>query len=323
MEVEKPARKLLDQVRESMRLKHYALSTEEAYVSWIKRFILFHHKRHPKDMGVLEIEAFLTYLATDQHVAASTQNQALNALLFLYRRVLQLNLDNSIEAIRAKRSTYLPTVLTKDETLRVIGAMSGIHQLQAKLLYGCGLRLMECLRLRVKDIDFEQGQIIVRDGKGMKDRVTMLPDSLRVPLQEQLRRAKIIHEQDLAEGHGQVDLPFALDRKYPNANCEWGWQYVFPADKLSTDPRTGRLGRHHRHESRLQRAVKQAARQAGINKRVGCHTFRHCFATHLLENNYDIRTVQELLGHKDIKTTMIYTHVLNRGGLAVRSPLDI
>jgi len=318
----RPKKKLLDQVREAIRRKHYSIRTEEAYVSWIKRYILFHNKRHPKEMGSAEIQAYLTYLAMEQNVAASTQNQALSALLFLYREVLGKELEFPINALRAKRPKRLPTVLTKEEALRVIGCLSGTYQLMAKLLYGSGLRLMECVRLRVKDVDFAQHQIIVRDGKGQKDRVTMLPDSVVISLQEHLQRVKRLHEADLARGYGSVYLPSALGRKYPNADREWIWQYVFPSSRLSKDPRSGKVRRHHLSESSLQKAVREAARLAGINKRVTCHTFRHSFATHLLENGYDIRTVQELLGHKDVKTTMIYTHVLNRGGLAVRSPLD-
>jgi len=320
--MEKRPKKLLDQVRETIRLKHYSIRTEEAYVNWIKRYILFHNKRHPREMGRPEIEAFLTHLAVSENVAASTQNQALNALLFLYREVLQQDLDLPIHAVRAKRPKHLPTVLTREEVRRVLAQLSGTHRLMAQLLYGSGLRLMECVRLRVKDVDFAQHQIIVRDGKGMQDRVTMLPDSLVTPLQEHLQRVKRLHDEDLARGYGSVYLPFALERKYPNAHREWIWQYVFPSDRLSRDPRSGIVRRHHISESSLQKAVKQAGRLAGINKRVTCHTFRHSFATHLLESGYDIRTVQELLGHKDVKTTMIYTHVLQRGGLAVRSPLD-
>jgi integron integrase len=320
--MEQRPKKLLDQVREAIRVKHYSIRTEEAYVNWIKRYIFFHHKRHPREMGVAEIEAFLTHLAVDQHVAASTQNQALHALLFLYREVLKIDLERPVDAVRAKRPKRLPTVLTKAEVRQVLESMSGTHQLMAKLLYGSGLRLMECLRLRVKDLDFAQRQIIVRNGKGHKDRVTMLPESLIPDLQRHLHHVKLIHEEDLAKGYGSVYLPDALERKYPNANREWLWQYVFPATQLSKDPRSGEMRRHHLHESSLQKAVRQAARLAGIPKRVTCHTFRHSFATHLLEDGYDIRTVQELLGHEDVKTTMIYTHVLNRGGLAVRSPLD-
>jgi integron integrase len=318
----KPPKKLLDQVRDALRLKHYSIHTEESYLAWIKRYILFHHKRHPQDMGGPEIEAFLTYLAVQENIAASTQNQALSAILFLYREVLRQELDFPIEAIRAKKPKRLPVVLTKEETVRVIRHLSGIHQLMVKLLYGSGLRLMECVRLRVKDVDFAQRQIIVRDGKGDKDRVTMLPESLIQPLQVHLQQVKTLHEDDLANGYGAVYLPFALERKYPNASREWGWQYVFSARSLSVDPRSGVTRRHHLDESSLQKAVKRAVQAAGIVKPASCHTFRHCFATHLLESGYDIRTVQELLGHKDVSTTMIYTHVLNRGGLAVRSPLD-
>jgi len=315
-------KKLLDRVREAIRLKHYSIRTEESYVSWIRRYILFHNKRHPLEMGVPEIQAFLTHLAVDRKVAASTQNQALSALLFLYREVLKKDLDGPIDALRASKPRRLPTVLTREEVRRVITQLSGTHQLMAKLLYGSGLRLTECLRLRVKDIDFAQRAIIVRDGKGQEDRVTILPDSVIAPLQEYLQRVKCLHEEDLAKGYGAVYLPFALKRKYPNAHREWIWQCAFPAAKLSNDPRSGVIRRHHIHESSLQKAVRETARRAGINKPVSCHTFRHSFATHLLEDGYDIRTVQELLGHKDVKTTMIYTHVLKRGGLAVRSPLD-
>ena len=317
-----PPRKLLDQVRDAMRLKHYSLRTEDTYVEWIRRYILFHQKRHPKDMGVADIEAFLTHLAVVDQVSASTQNQALSALLFLYRYVLNIKLDQPIHATRAKRPERLPVVMTRDETRRVISALAGQEQLMAQVLYGAGLRLMECVRLRVKDIDFTRRQIVVRAGKGDKDRVTMLPESLVQPLHNHLDRIELLHQHDLSTGRGTVYLPEALARKYPNANREWGWQYVFPADNLSTDPRTGLTRRHHFNERNLQRAVKQAVKLAGLTKPASCHTFRHSFATHLLENGYDIRTVQELLGHKDVRTTMIYTHVLNRGGLAVRSPLD-
>jgi integron integrase len=315
--------KLLDQVRLALRLKHYSRRTEEAYLDWIKRFILFHHKRHPKEMGLPEIEAFLTHLAVHENVAASTQNQAYSALLFLYRETLHQELDGPINALRARKSHRLPVVLTQAETRRLISVMSGQYRLMAQLLYGSGLRLIECLRLRVKDIDFDQRQVIVRSGKGNKDRVTMLPDSLIASLQRHLGQIKQLHQADLAAGYGQVYLPYALDRKYPNASREWGWQYVFPASNRSTDPLTGLVRRHHTDPSSLQKAVKQAARAASLTKPVSCHTLRHSFATHLLEAGYDIRTIQELLGHKDISTTMIYTHVIKRGGLAVRSPLDV
>jgi integron integrase len=327
--MEQRPKRLLDQVRDAVRLKHYSIRTEEAYINWVKRYIVFHNKRHPAEMGAPEIEAFLTHLAVKETVAASTQNQAFSALLFLYREVLHQDLG-PIDALRAKRPRRLPTVLTREETLRLIGCLSGTHQLMAKLLYGSGLRLMDCLRLRVKDLDFERRAIIVREGKGGQDRVTVLPDSLMPALQEHLQRVKALHDHDLAHGYGSVHLPDALARvylpfgdKYPNADREWGWQYVFPSSQLSRDPRSGVMRRHHMHESSLQKAVKEAARLAGITQPVGPHTLRHCFATHLLEAGYDIRTVQELLGHKDVKTTMIYTHVLKRGGLAVRSPLDV
>ncbi len=315
------SKKLLDRVRDAIRLKHYSIRTETAYVDWIRRYILFHDKRHPKDMGAPEVEAFLTHLAVHEHVAASTQNQAYSALLFLYREVLHQDLG-PINALRAQKPKRLPIVLTKDEVQRVLSHLSGTHQLMARLLYGSGLRLMECVRLRVKDLDFAQRAIIVRDGKGEKDRITILPESLIAPLQDHLQHVRRLHQEDLAQGYGAVYLPYALERKYPNASREWIWQYVFPSERLSVDPRSASVRRHHVDESGLQRAVREAARQAGIHKRVTCHTLRHSFATHLLQNGYDIRTVQELLGHKDVRTTMIYTHVLSRGGLAVRSPLD-
>ena len=321
--MQRQPKKLLDQVRHIIRLKHYSMSTEEAYISWIRRFILFHDKRHPKEMGVAEIEAFLTHLAVDQQVAASTQNQALHALLFLYQQVLHTTLDGPISPMRAKRSKHLPTVLTREEALNVIAHLSGTHQIIARILYGSGLRLMECLRLRVKDLDMSRCQIIVRDGKGMKDRITMLPEAVVPLLEEYLQRdPKHLYEEDIRNDVGFASLPFALDRKYPNAKREWLWQYIFPSSQLSINPRTGEIRRHHLHQSGPQKAIKAAAASAGIRRRVTCHVFRHSFATHLLESGYDIRTVQELLGHKNLKTTMIYTHVLNRGGLSVRSPLD-
>ncbi|MCB0212711.1 MAG: integron integrase [Anaerolineae bacterium] len=315
-------KKLLDRYRDKLRQKNYAYRTEQAYTNWVKRYILFHNKTHPQEMGAAHIEQFLTDLAVNHHVAASTQTQALSAILFLYRYVLNQELDFAIDAVRAKKPKRLPVVFSQTEARRVLDAMAGTPQLMAKLLYGSGLRLTECIRLRVKDIDFEQKQLFVRQGKGQVDRDTLLPDSLIEPLQKNLRRVKLIHQQDLAQGHGAVYLPYALARKYPNANTEWAWQYVFPAAHLSTDPHSGHIRRHHLHESVLQRAVKQAIKLAGIYKQASCHTFRHSFATHLLENGYDIRTVQELLGHKDVRTTMIYTHVLNQGPLGVRSPLD-
>jgi integron integrase len=322
MMIENPPTRLLDQIRQAIRRKHYSIRTEEAYVNWVKRFILFHHKRHPAQMGVPEIEAFLTDLAVNLKVAASTQNQALSALLFLYKEVLNQELVGNIQVERAKNPQRLPVVLSKDETRRLLGEMSGVHLLMARLLYGSGLRLMECVRLRVKDLDFEQHQTIVRDGKGEKDRATLLPDAIGADLQRHLRHVKLIHEDDLHEGFGKVYLPYALERKYPNASLEWGWQWVFPASKRSIDPRSGVERRHHMDESGLQKAVRSAAKKAGLVKPVGPHTLRHCFATHLLEAGYDIRTVQELLGHKDISTTMIYTYVLSRGPKGVRSPLD-
>jgi integron integrase len=314
--------RLLDRVRQVLRVKHYAIRTEEAYVGWIRRYVLFHQKRHPQEMGMPEVEAFLTDLAVHQRVAASTQNQALSALLFLYAEVLQQPLAGPLNPVRAKQPKRLPVVLTHTEVRRVLDALSGVQHLMGQLLYGSGLRLMECLRLRVKDLDFDQRQIVVRDGKGAKDRVTMLPDRLVTPLQDHLQHVKLVHERDCRNGYGAVYLPDALERKYPNAQREWIWQYVFPAESLSTDPRTQIVRRHHLDESGLQKAVRRAAQLADIQKHVTCHTFRHSFATHLLESGYDIRTVQELLGHADVKTTMIYTHVLNRGGRGVRSPLD-
>ena len=317
------AQKLLEQVRDRIQAKHFSIRTETAYVNWIKRFILFHDKRHPSDMGASEMNEFLTHLAKKERVAASTQNQALSAILFLYRDVLGKRIDGKISVIRAKTPQRLPTVFTKDEVKRVLSFLDGTPRLMASLLYGSGLRLMESIRLRVKDVDLEAGQLIVRDGKGAKDRATMLPLSLVQPLQQQLERAEVIHEKDLKDGFGRVYLPHALDRKYPNAAREWMWQYVFPAKKRSIDPRSGMERRHHVSEAVLQKAVKNAIREAGISKGGSCHTFRHSFATHLLENGYDIRTVQELLGHKDVRTTMVYTHVLNKGAAGVRSPLDI
>lgn len=314
--------KLLDQVRDVIRRKHFSLRTERTYCDWIRRFILYHRKRHPKEMGETEITEFLTHLARDGLVAASTQNQALSALLFLYREVLQRDIGWLDKVQRAKRPARLPVVLTHDEARGVFLNLHGRHRLMAGLLYGSGLRLMECVRLRVKDVDFGYLRITVREGKGGKDRVTMLPVKLAKALERELGKVRAQHQEDIERGLGQVYLPNAVARKYPQAVREWGWQYVFPSSRLSIDPRTGQRRRHHTDESVLQTAVKRAVRAAGITKAATCHTLRHSFATHLLENGYDIRTVQELLGHKDVSTTMIYTHVLNKPGLGVKSPLD-
>ncbi len=317
-----PKLKLLDQVSEVMRFKDYSLRTEGTYREWIKRYIFFHGKRHPREMGRAEVERFLSDLAVRRKVAASTQNQAFNALLFLYREVLHQELGQLGEVERAKRPERLPVVLTRAEVERLLAGMTGTFQLMAKLLYGTGLRLMECVRLRVKDVDFERNQVTVREGKGFKDRVTMLPESLKGPLAEHLKRVKLLHEQDLGGGYGEVYLPYALSEKYPTAGREWGWQYVFPAAGRSRDPRSGVVRRHHLNEQGLQRAVKDAVRLAGIIKPASCHSLRHSFATHLLEAGYDIRTVQELLGHKHVSTTQIYTHVMQKPGLGVISPVD-
>jgi integron integrase len=319
--------KLLDQVRDVIRRKHYSIRTEQTYTDWIRRFILFHGKRHPSEMAETEVTSFLTSLARDGNVAASTQNQALSALLFLYKEVLkqQIGWLDSVE--RAKKPARLPVVLTRDEVHKLFEHLHGTHRLMAGLLYGSGLRLMECVRLRVKDVDFGYLRITVRDGKGPKDRVTMLPTNLAERLEKHLHRVQVQHEEDLEAGFGSVYLPDALDRKFRGAAKEWCWQYVFPSSRLSIDPRAAKneetmKRRHHVEEGALQNAVKRAVRAAGINKPASCHTLRHSFATHLLENGYDIRTVQELLGHKDVSTTMIYTHVLNKPGIGVKSPLD-
>ena len=317
-----PPPKLLDQVRDRIRVKHYSIRTETQYLQWIRRFILFHDKRHPRDMGAAEVEAFLTHLAVEGRVAASTQNQALSALLFLYREVLGINLPWLDGVVRAKLPQRLPVVLTRQEVGGLLDRMSGLHGMMARLLYGTGMRLMECVRLRVKDVDFERAEIVVRDGKGAKDRVTMLPQSLIGPLQDHLRWRRQLFEDDKAKGRAAVYLPNALDKKYPNAETDWAWQYVFPAAGFSVDPRSGDERRHHVDEKALQRAVKKAVQASGMAKLATPHTFRHSFATHLLQSGYDIRTVQELLGHADVATTMIYTHVLNKGGRGVTSPLD-
>lgn len=314
--------RLLDQVRDAVRRRHYSYLTEKAYRHWIRRFILFHGKRHPREMGEPEVAAFLTHLAVDRRVSASTQNQALNAILFLYKQVLEREIGLIQGVTRAKRPERLPVVMTHEEVQTVLRRLSGRDWLLACLMYGAGLRVMECLRLRVKDLDFGLNQIVVRDGKGQKDRVTPLPAAVLPALRQQIEEIRRIRESDLADGYGEVSLPFALARKYPNAARELPWWYVFPASQRSRDPYSGRFKRHHLDDSAIQRAVKQAVRAAGIPKPVSCHTFRHSFATHLLHSGYDIRTVQELLGHKDVATTMIYTHVLNRGGRGVVSPLD-
>ena len=320
MEEGKP--KLLDQLRQQIRVKNYSIRTETVYAEWVKRYIRFHHYRHPSEMGVVEIEAFLTHLAVMRDVSASTQNQALAALLFLYKDVLKLELPRLQDVVRAKKPRHLPVVLTREEVEVLLAQMQGVQWLVANVLYGSGLRLLEALRLRVKDVDFTRCEIVVRDGKGQKDRVTMLPKRVSEPLQAYLEKVQRLHREDLAEGFGEANLPFALARKYPGAAREWGWQFVFPSVNRSRDPRGQGIFRHHLHEKTIQRAVREAARRAGLIKHATPHSLRHSFATHLLEAGQDIRTVQELLGHSDVKTTMIYTHVLNRGGLAVLSPLD-
>ncbi len=315
--------KLLDQVRNLIRLKHYSIRTEGTYVSWIKRYIYFHNKRHPKDMGENEIRQFLTDLAVNRKVAASTQNQAFNALLFLYREVLKQEFNNLGDVVRAKTTRKLPVVYTQSEIRIIINQLEGRNWLMGQTMYGAGLRVMECVRLRVKDIDFGYRQIVVRDGKGRKDRITLLPDIMVDNLKRHLEKVKSIHDFDLKAGFGTVYMPYALERKYKHADRSWSWQWVFPASKRSIDPRSKIERRHHINESVIQKAVKKATRSAGITKTGNCHALRHSFATHLLESGYDIRTIQELLGHKDVSTTMIYTHVLNRGGRGVKSPGDM
>jgi integron integrase len=318
-----PERRLLDEVREQIRLRHYSYRTEKCYVDWIKRFVLFQNKRHPKTMGAAEISAYLTHLAVTRKVTAATQNQALAALLFLYKHVLNVELPWINSMVRATKPQRLPVVLSQKEALAVVSNLSGVYWLIGSLLYGSGLRLLEALRLRVKDIDLEYRQLLVRDGKGAKDRATMLPQTLVAPLRVHLDRVRERHMNAVKAGYGGVELPYALDRKYPNAHLELGWQYVFPASGASVDPRSGVRRRHHIHEKSVQRAVQAAVRAAGIMKPASPHTFRHSFATHLLERGYDIRTVQELLGHKDVTTTQIYTHVMQKGANAVRSPMDV
>ena len=317
-----PPPKLLDQARDRLRVKHYSIRTETQYLHWIKRFILFHGKRHSREMGAVEVEAFLTHLAVEGRVAAATQNQALSALLFLYREVLNIDLPWLDKVVRAKQPQRLPVVLTRQEVTAILDRMSGVHGLMARLLYGTGMRLMECVRLRVKDVDFERAEIVVREGKGAKDRITMLPQALIWPLQDHLRWRRQLFADDKAKGRAAVYLPDALDKKYPNAAVDWPWQYIFPSGSYSIDPRSGEERRHHIDEKLLQRAVKKALQASGVAKLATPHTLRHSFATHLLQSGYDIRTVQELLGHADVATTMIYTHVLNKGGRGVTSPLD-
>ena len=310
------------EVRHVARLRHLSFKTDKAYVHYIRHFILFHGKRHPREMGADEVRDYLTHLAVHKQVAASTQNAAFSALLFLYRDVLRPAPPQLEGVERARRPAHLPTVFTRDEVSFILSRLEGAAALVAGLLYGAGLRLTEALRLRIKDVDFAMRQITVRDGKGERDRMTMLPESLTTSLQAHLRKVKLLHEDDCARGRGEASLPYALARKYPNAASEWGWQFVFPSAALSRVPGADVLRRHHLSETPVQRAVKAAMRVAGINKHGGCHTLRHSFASHLLEAGYDIRTVQELLGHKDVRTTMVYTHVLNRGGRGVKSPLD-
>lgn len=317
-----PKLRFMEQCREVMRFRRLALRSEQAYLEWIKRYIFFHDKRHPKDMGKAEVEAFLTHLAVQRQVSASTQNHALNALVFLYRHVLRQEFGLLEGVQRAKRSQRVPVVLSKAEVARLLAATPDKYRLFFQFLYGTGLRLMEALRLRVKDVDFERGQIIVRGGKGDKDRVTMLPESLRTPMKEHLKRVALLHQQDLTQGLGAVSLPGALKVKYPSAERDWIWQWFWPGATISVDPADGQLKRYHLHETSIQRVMQAAVKLAGITKPATCHTLRHSFATHLLENGYDIRTVQSLLGHKDVTTTQIYTHVMQKPGIGVRSPLD-
>ena len=319
---EPPQPKLLDRVRHAVRARHYSRRTEKAYVHWIKRYIFFHGKRHPAEMGAAEVTAFLTALAVCDRVAASTQNQALHALLFLYREILGVELPWLDALVRAKRPQHLPTVLTRDEVRAVLERLDGVPRVMALLLYGAGLRLLECCRLRIQDVDFAANQITIRDGKGAKDRRTMLPGTVKADLAKHIERVRALHQRDLHQGAGWVELPWALARKYPNAGREWAWHWVFPATRFYVDRATGQRRRRHLHESVMQRAVREAVLKTGLAKKATCHTFRHSFATHLLEDGHDIRTVQELLGHRDVSTTMIYTHVLNRGPAAVRSPAD-
>jgi integron integrase len=317
-----PQARLLDVVRDRIRVRHYSYQTETVYLGWIRRFVRFHAGRNPRELGGAEVTSFLSHLAVERKVSASTQNQALSAILFLYKDVLEIELPWLDGVVRAKRPIRVPVVLSRDEIRRILAHLEDRHWLAASLLYGAGLRVSECVRLRVKDLDFDYRQITVRNGKGAKDRCTMLPDAVAEPLRRQLDRVRALYESDRTRGLPGVALPPALERKYPSAPLEWPWQFVFPARGLSTSPYTGRLVRYHLLPDSLQRSVKQAVRAAGIGKPASCHTFRHSFATHLLEDGYDIRTVQELLGHADVSTTMIYTHVLRRGGRGVKSPMD-
>lgn len=317
-----PARRLLDLMHDELEARHYSARTAQAYTLWVRRFIKFHKMRHPADMAGLEINEFLTDLAVNQQVSASTQTQALSALLFLYRHVYGFDIGELGDVVRARPSMRLPVVLTREEVRSVLAELAGQNWLMASLLYGSGLRLTECLRLRTLDVDFERCELAIRDAKGSKDRVTMLPAQLVAPLREQFAHARRVHQADLAAGWGRVMLPDALSRKYPNAAADWRWQWVFPQQNRWRNPETGEQGRHHVHATALQRAVKDAVKRSGVAKHAGCHTLRHSFATHLLEAGYDIRTIQELLGHKSVNTTMIYTHVLNKGGQGVRSPFD-
>jgi integron integrase len=314
--------RLLDVVRDRLRTHHYSVRTEQAYVQWIVRYIRFHRGQHPRDLRGAAVEAFLTHLAVERHVAASTQNQALAALLFLYRNVYDVEIGWIDGVVRAKMSEHLPVVLSRDEVARVLGLMTGTEGLVCALLYGSGMRLTECLQLRVKDLGFDYKEIVVRNGKGQKDRVTVLPDRLVAPLKEQLERVRALFDADRETGRGGVLVPYALHRKYPDAPMDWGWQFVFPARMLVRDPTSGRWVRRHVDQRQIQRAMRAAVGQCGLSRPASCHTLRHCFATHLIEGGYDVRTVQELLGHSDLKTTMIYTHVLERGGRGVLSPLD-
>jgi integron integrase len=313
---------LVVQFREAIRVRHYSLRTERAYLHWIRKFIVYHGKRHPGELGAREVTAFLSHLANDLNVAAATQAQALAALLFLYEAVLGMELPWLDDIVRAKRPRRLPTVLDRDEVRALLDAMTGAHGLMARLMYGTGMRIGECVALRVKDLNLDRREVVVRDGKGGKDRVTMLPAVLLAPLRFQLVAARGAYDHDRRRDQPGVALPYALERKYPNAGRAWGWYWVFPQDRLARDPRSGIVRRHHAYDQTLARAIALAARKSGIVKPVSSHTLRHSFATHLLYDGYDIRTVQELLGHKDVSTTMIYTHVLNRGGRGVVSPLD-